>query len=602
MARAMAPRTIRSGPYIPSAPRTGGEGDSVIFRKRGLITRGRDGRFYEEAYSGLGDLDENLDLGLMTGTLSFTADSTTVTGVGTLFQTEANLGQRLLVVTDDDSAAWLIVPKRIVSDTEMVVWKAPDTTTSGLIGYRMPRLFAVVNQRGTAWWGNVLKLDRGSLVGVGDGPFQLDGLPITAPLTLTRDPQLALFDAATSLYSVSPLGMDEPAPPALAEELGTGTKNMAAGIYGIVVTPRHAATGGYNNPSVPATVTLTAPNSRVVITFPAMDTVHLQDSWGIWVTPYSAALSSDLNYLNGPFFFWKNITAADMTGLTYTTEWLDSEVEFNETVGFNNDPPPQAIFVELLDFKLVYISCFGVGTPTFPDGAAPGPFITPTKPNNIDAAPPDLAQSSSPPETILGAVSAQGRLYLLTANHLQIAMSTGRDDVPIIIRPYWKDGFAGPEQLVFINGMLYGFTVAGPSRSAGDGDESYSQRDWAADVYEITKDWNPGQVLVGFDPKNNLLCFFHTADHLNSAGFWTTRVLGYGLSQAMWVFDDLYSSNFEDKIVCGVATVAERLEVLIGGRGVPPPAIATAAWSTAALQWNASGEVGASGDAEWPIP
>lgn len=565
MGRNLPFRTIRSGPYMPSTPYTGNEGDAIIFRKNNLITRGKDGRFYEENYAGEGDLSEDLALGPLTGTITITEDSTNVMGTGTLFKTETRPGQRILILSGTDS--WLVVPQRIVSDTEMVVWRAPDGSASGVRGFRMPRLFTIETQRGSSWWGNARRLDRGSIVGVGDGSLLVNGQPLIDDLPLTRNSKIALYDPLTDTYSVFTLGMDTPVAPTLAA-VGGGTKGMSAGNYSLVITPARKQTAGWNNPSLRADVTITA-NQRVEITFPAMDTANGQNSWRVWVTPYSFTQGSDLNYLNGPWHYWIEVTDTDVSpaGGTFTTEWLDAEVEFNETVSFDNDPPVEAEFVELLDFKLVYISCQGQGFATHPEATSPGPFIVPTKPNNIEAAPLTLAFSTSPPESIIGAVSAQGRLYLLTPNHLQIAMATGNDITPIVIRPYWRDGFACPEQLVFVNGMLYGYTMGGPSRSTGEGDEMYAQRDWAADVRAITKFWNPGHVLMGYDPDTNLLLCYHIADHRNAAGFWTTRVLGYSLELGFWAFDRLMTSDEQDMIVSGLATVNNHLELVVGGRG-----------------------------------
>jgi hypothetical protein len=73
-------------------------------------------------------------------------------------------------------------------------------------------------------------------------------------------------------------------------------------------------------------------------------------------------------------------------------------------------------------------------------------------------------------------------------------------------------------------------------------------------------------VLVAHDPNNEAICFFHSADSLNSNGFWTTRVLMFGLRQDAWVGDITLSSSTQDMIVSGVATVGNNLDFLAGGR------------------------------------
>ena len=575
MAQKAPPRVWRSGPFIPTVPRTGDEGESTTsWRKENLRTKGRNGRYYEENDTGLGDLQEDVDLVALTGTLALTADSPTVVGSGTLFLSEVHLGQFICAMDADQTFSFLLVPKQIVSDTEMIVWivRPPDhppwPTVDGLTGWQMPVMFSLNDSRGTALRGNVLKLDKGSFLGVGKGTFRINGQVLAGTsMTLSREPTIALYDPVLNSYTPFVLGMDTSVPPTLAA-VGGGIKGMQGGNYSIVITPARKETDGYNNPSERADVTIVT-NDMIACTFPAMDTANGQDAWIVWVTTFAATLGADLNYLNGPWFRLRMVddTEVSPAGGTVNFEWLDAEVETNELVSFNNDRPVEAEFVEILNAIPVWISCQGQGFAAHPVATSPGPFIVPAKPNNIEAAPLELAFSSSPPETILGAVSAQGRIYLLTVNKLQIAQATPSDVVPILIRPFWHDGFAHPYQVVFVNGVLYGYPVAGPSRSVGDGDEQRAERDWAADVFEITKHWNNGQVLVGYDPYNDEVVFFHAADHLNEQGFWTTVSLSYGIPQQFWTCRNLYTNPTKDQIVCGLATVSDRLELIAGGRG-----------------------------------
>lgn len=625
MGRPLPPRVIRSGRYLPTSVRSGDVTGS-IFRKKNLITRGRGSNFYEEVFSGLEDINEPPALVSLTGTLTFTANSTNIAGVGTIFFTECHLGQFICAFSSDGLSSWLLVVRRIISDTSMEVWKAPDTSLTGAIGWQMSVLFAMNDQRGVALRGNAIKLDKGSILSVGSGTLYVNGDPLAgSSLTMTRAPKLSLFNATAETYTNFTLGMNTPTGITAAAVAG-GTKGMQAGIYSLVVQAARKETGGYNLASLKATVTI-ATNDKVRVTLPAMDTAAGQNAWRISVTTFQATLGSELNYLEGPWFFYQpagapvNCTCTDAdvssAGGTFDIEWLDAEVERNDTVDFTvpDDPPTDAEFVALLNNIPVWISCQGQGNTTNPTMTSPGPFICPAKPGNVEAAPLQIAFSSSPPETILGVVSAQGRLYLLTINHLQIAQATPDDFVPILIRPFWKDGFANPYQLVFVNGNLYGFPVAGPSRSVGDGDEIEAERDWAEDVAEIVlgngstgSGWNPGQVLVGYDPFNDGVVFFHAADRLNDAGWWTTRWLMFGISQGFWIGDGEFSSDTEDQIVSGVATISDRLEIIIGGRGGETPleqVAAEAQMSLPAMQWSASVTTAAnevSAEASWTIP
>jgi hypothetical protein len=63
-----------------------------------------------------------------------------------------------------------------------------------------------------------------------------------------------------------------------------------------------------------------------------------------------------------------------------------------------------------------------------------------------------------------------------------------------------------------------------------------------------------------------MVVFIHSSDRRNEAGFWCSRMLGFSISQNMWNFDRLITNDEQDSIVSGVATVADRMELLKGGR------------------------------------
>lgn len=568
MGNPLPQRTIHAGPLIATAPKTGNVGDNSALRVNNLLLRGyRDQFRYWEAFRGLSDLSENVPMVALTGTLALDENTNTVTGTGTAFNTEVHLGQFICAIPADDSASQLLVVKTVVDNNTLVVWKRPTVSVSGWTGWQMPIIFPVNEQRGTALRGNVLKLDRGSFLGVGSGTFRVNGavLPGTS-LTLSRRPKIALYNATLGSYTVFELGMDTPDPGSSAA-VGGGTKGMQGGNYSTVITPARKETVGYNNPSDRSDVTIST-GDQIARTFPAMDTVNGQNAWILWGTTFADTLGADLNYLNGP---WHRIRLIDDTevsaaGGTVNFEWLDAEIENNELVSFNNDAPTDAEFVQMMNAIPVWISCQGQGNATNPEATSPGPFVVPAKPNNIEAAPLDLAFSSSPPETILGAIENDTRIYLPTFNHLQIAQPTPSDVVPIIIRPFWHAGFCHPYQLTFAGGRLYGFTVSGPLRSSGSGDETTIERDWAADVSEITNKWIPAQTLVAEDPANNAIIMFHAADRLNDAGFWTTKWLAFGLSEDVFIGGGEITADDKDQIVSGVATVSDALEIIVSGR------------------------------------
>lgn len=530
-----------------------------------MIVRGRR-RFYWESFSGLGDLDEDLSMVALTGTLTLTADSNMIVGVGTLFLAECRVGQWICAILNDDS--WPLRVRRVISNTSMEVWKAPDTSAAGTTGWRMARLNTSNQDRQSCLTGNALPLEKGSYLGAGSGTAYLNGTAFSATWALDRDPSINLLNPSTGAFTNFPLGMNTPTGVTAAAVAG-GTKGMQGGSYSLVVSPARKETGGYNNPSERVDVTI-ATNDQIRITFPAMHTARGQSAWIVWVTTFAFNFGADLNYLNGPWFYYILIddTQVSSAGGTFDIEYLDAEVEGNEIVSFNNDAPTDAEGVVNLNNQPFWYSCQGQGNATTPTQTSPGPFIVPAKPTNIEAAPLDLSFSSSPPETILWALAGNGRIYLPTINHLQIAQATPDQNVPILIRPFWHDGFAGPDQLTLIGEMLYGCPLGGPTRSSESGDESSIQRDWAADIWEELPD-SPdiGHCICGYDPQNEAFVLIYSGSERNDSGFWKSEWWMYGIPQQFWIGHGEFTSTTKDQIVSGIATIGDRLELLIGGFG-----------------------------------
>lgn len=684
-------RLFRGGEFVPTMPRSGSEGDGV-WRVENMSRRGVPGHRYWEVINGPLALNETAPLVALTGTIAVTEGSTMIVGTGTLFLTELHLGQRVIIIDEDGNQTIPIFVKRIISDTSYECWRPSTATLSGQTGWRMYRLFAMNQDRAMLLWGNAIKLDRGSILVVGDGDLRINGAVFSgtqqvetatvvgtidpagagdvetvvtaagmtgspktiltavanndtasqvagkirtdlaadvdiaafftvsgtgaeivltrlvaaandatmniatdndsstgltaqptsentvagisdanAVLSATREPQIAIYNPLSGTYAHYTLGMNTPTAPTLAA-VGGGTKGMQGGNYSGIIYPARNETVGYNNPSPRADVTITT-GDKIRVTFPAMDTTNGQNAWLYHGTMFSQSLGADLQYLNGPWRFVIKVTDADVNpaGGTFDIEYLDGEIVGNEIASFDNDAPPQGEFFELLNFNPVLLSCRG---PSFSRAGvettdpSPGPFIAPSKPRNIEAFPVGIQFSSSPPETIIGGVSALGRIYLLTPNTLQIAQATPNDTVPILIRPFWRDGFANPEAVVFENGNLYAFTLGGPARSRGDGDVIDAEKDWAASMTEFTDQWIPeaGHVMTAYWPGRDAICYFHVCDSLNDQGFWTTFVLVYGLAQRELIGTARISQEDRDSIVCGVATVGEKLHFLMGGR------------------------------------
>lgn len=559
------------GGFVPTSPLSGGAGNS-IWRGKNFRVRGSEGGWYCECFSGELDLGETIATKTLTGTLSVTSGSKSVTGTATAFRSELRNGQFILL------GANLLVVDTVsrTSDTALTVVTAATATVAGGTGYVLPIIFELNKKRGTLIRGNAQEYDKGTIAAVGDGVLRVDGTALTSSLTATRLLQLAVYSPSGNDYDIYSLGMPTPAVGDFAVVPdNTGTVDMVAGSYGLRFVPSRTATGGYNNPSENYVVTVGAPpnnNIKVTIT-PHFDTASGQDAWDVYgtlVTPNQGD--------RGPWYYIKTVVEADFTGNDFFISYLDGEIAGNDLLSYDNDPPVDAEFVgSLANVYPILISAQGQGYDTTAT-TSPGPFIIPARFSNPEAFPlRNNAVAGSPPETIIGFVSGLALLYLLTPNHLLIASFASTDPrLPALtIRPFWKTGFRNPYQLTLINGMLYGWSAGTPLRSLADGDEQEAQSEWARDVVSLTRNWKDGNVIVAYDTRNDCVCYFHGADSLNSNNWWRTICLCYDLQNQFWHTPFYLERTDKDFIVSGAATVDGHLAILAGGRTSGTPVVKT---------------------------
>lgn len=570
----MPPRSFIPTEYYPTSPRSGNEGNRV-FRMQNMWLRGSGPQCYAEVYAGSYDLGEDYTPTTLTGTVACTAANPIVVGTGTSFVNELFPGQRLEVYGGSGGFTIPLVVDSVIDTTHFRACKAPYATTSGATVARLPRLFAMGKDRGTLEIGNAQENDLGTILAVGSGTLRRNGavLPGTS-MVVARTPKIAIYNSGANTYTVAPLGMATPASLSAAAVAG-GTKNMQAGIYSIRACPARIATLGYNNPSPKAEVTL-ATGEFPRVTLPAADTTNLQDAWMFFVTLYTQQ-----GGINGP---WYRIEFAieilvrigggageiPAAGGTFDLEWNDAEVSGNNLLSFDNLAPPQAGYVAWLDGIPIWVSTQG------PGGTTPGPFIASAKANNIEAAPPRHYVATSPTDDLIGFYTFQGRLYLMGVNTLQAAIATQTSDPRIaafVVRPFWSSGFKNTDTLIDVDGVLIGMTNHGLARSEGlrkgelpSSDEGTEEFGFATAVEELLRTFDPGHCLLKLDPKNNAACLFISGYNLNASGYWTTRVLAYGLREAKWIGDFLLTSTTHDCIVSGADTINGRLEFLMGGR------------------------------------
>jgi hypothetical protein len=551
--------------YWPTSPRSGNEGQ-LVFRMTNLILRGSSAHPYAEVYGGSLDLNENIDVGAVTGTVTTVANNTGIVGVGTAFVTELHHGQFLEIYKAGSAVTIPVVVDDIIDDTHFTVFRPPAASLAGASAFIFPVMVEMNKKRATLLRGNAVEADLGNIFAVGAGTLRRNGavLPGTS-LVATRTPQVALLNSTTGNYNVFPLGLATPATLAAADG-PAGTKNMQGGVYSLRAAEARLETRGYGNPSPKAEVTLTAGNV-IRATVPAASA-----NTTAWV--FFGTLFTQGGGINGPWYrielpvtfvpIGAGAGEIPAAGGTYDIEYNDAEITANDLLSFNNSPPPNAEFVAYMAGTPVWISCSG------PGDTSPGPMIAAGKPRNIEAVPPVQYVSTSPPDTIVGFhIGVQGRLYLACTGSLQIAVATQATDPRIpafAVRPFWRSGFPNPETLISIGDNLIGMTLNGLARSISEGDEGSEEYNFETAVEELTRAMTPGHCLLKIDPKNNAAVLFHSGHSLNADGWWTTRALLYSLRETKWIGDILLSSPTGDMIVSSAATINGQLEFLCGGR------------------------------------
>lgn len=653
----MAVKTYRPTRFVPTASRSG-DNYPTILRGQNLFIRGKGDNVYLECYGGSLDLNEPLPAEAITGVISFSSSSNSISGVGTLFKAELGIGQKIQTLAGE----WLVV-KEVVDDEEFLAYEVPLTTQSGVAAYRLRNLFELGIKRGSLLTGNVLNTDRGTYIGVGTGELMVDGQAISDTLIATKRTQIAIYQPTTNDYLIQTLGFETvpvgivlsasaaplsktfantdvniatdsititahgyqtgqgitvanpgtlPSPlipnvvyyviridantiklaTTLANAVGnsvidltaagSGTttvtpqsKKMPQGVRSLRIAKASTKLGipSYGNAGEKIEVTLTTPNERIKIDFPAMDSNadpnDPHDAWRIYGTLFESSTQDDLNAQNGPWYYIRTVTAAELGGTgagTYYLEYLDAEATaLAQLLTFDNDAPPEAEFIGAVGEVLILVSCSGK------DGDSPGIAIVSFKTGNLAAAP--LVRDdgrrgevpTSPPEIIIGMYMATGRLYLMTTNTLQIAVFTADVSFPMATRPFWKSGFSNPYALCFANYQLFGFTNA-PIRSPEEGTATDGDKEFAADVKELTYGWHPSRVHVIHDPLNECICYVYSAAYKNDAGWWVSVILPLPFDGEGWSMPIIIESQTRDMIISGVATVNGHFEFVAGGR------------------------------------
>lgn len=566
------------GEFQPSTAKTGNDNLGTVLRGRNMLLRGSNDSYYFESYAGHRNLNEPIPIYQLTGTLSYLSNSNIVNGTGTLFKSELRFGQKVLVGTQ------VLVVDNIPADDVFYCQRPTDATESNEIGYKMPLLFEIDNQRGSLIWGNAYKTDKGNIVAVGEGQLRINGLPLPGEaLVASRKIKLAIYNPLTAQYSVEDIGFQTAPQGVTVNVVAGGIKDASLGYYSFRFAWANFDTAfGFSNPSEVVKfdgagnqIQLTSPNQKFEIDFSAalLTKPVNADSVIIYRSLYSDATLNSTQAGEGSWFVAARIKISDFqTGDIVFVDVLDGELDTEIT--FDNDPPPDADWLSFLASDPILISCYGEATATNADGTSPGAFISPSKRGNRDAFPAEISVPLSPPDTIIGFVagsvtqdSTKPVLFLMTRISLPIAVPTNNPEFPVITQAFWQTGFHSPFGLVLVNDVLYAFTTKGVTRSVTQASPGNEQFDLAASVGEITKEWYPGYVHAVHDRKNELVLFIYSAAERDVDGWWISLALPFYLR--FGIFGPLIeiSKPNRDMVVCGAANVGGKMQFLAGGRG-----------------------------------
>lgn len=216
MAKRSDVKTYRPNAFVPTTSYTGAEQPLILKGENMWVRIGRFGSVYAEGYSGNLDKSETIATKTLTGTIAWTSGSKTITGTGTAFLNEVHLGSFMFSV-GASNVTQLFVVEKIVSDTSVIISRAPDASASGKTAYILPVIFPVGTDRGTAFRGNALRYTKGHYLGVGDGLLAINGSTTlgvtTTAFTLARTPKFALHNAITNAYVEDDVGIDKPTDP-----------------------------------------------------------------------------------------------------------------------------------------------------------------------------------------------------------------------------------------------------------------------------------------------------------------------------------------------------------------------------------------------------
>jgi hypothetical protein len=421
-------------------------------------------------------------------------------------------------------------------------WQGVAQVSSTNIG---ARLFAIDTQRGSVAGSSVgsslVKYRGGALFFLADAASKqvyLDETALTGITTSATPYKLSVAIPNGGGYLLYEAGLTAPSQPTLAVSGTPGTKSML-GVYSIVLCKMRNATKAVGDPCAAVETASLVAGNQVDITFPAADTTQGQDYWVIGATATNEGKNGPWQVLD--IVSEATVNAAGARTLTY--EWRDGEL--GDEIALDNDVPPLASGIIAINDVLVL---WGTGGSS--DGA-PGPEMRYSKPGKPESFPPNARVATTNHENMLNALAGEGRIYILTSNTLQVASLAGNST--LAIRPVWNFGFASGQAAVVCDQTLYGFTKSGPTRTRAQDDPDH---EFAEPVLSDMKTWTASRVVVGVDPKNQAVVFFHH----DGAG--NATALAYMLVTGKWSAPMTFSGQVQS---CATVNGLLYLDVLTGG-------------------------------------
>lgn len=513
----------------------------------------------------------------LTGTIAFTSGSRAVTGTSTEFTKELGGGQKFI------AGAEVFAVTRVVSDTSLIVERAPTTTLSGQTARRLPILQEIDKKRAVFRRGSISLGDRKDINGAGNGELYING--VSTGFSLSRRPRRFERDSSGAYTQKSRGFPDGVVPNAPTITVGAGgTKGMQAGNYSFMVSFWNSVTKGFSNPcpvikkdGAAVDIIITA-GQRFTFDFTEsrVEMPDNADGFIIWQSLSGGGVTAvnTQNFNQGPWYKAKELLLTELDGSDQIFhEALDAEL--GVVVSGDNDQPPECEF--LTEFANVdfFISAFGGRKTSNPDGSNPGNYVVPAKPSNPEAAPAGWRVGVA--DEITGFALGVGRLFTLTPNGLPFVTPTGRTeiarllptllDIPFTSRPYWTKGSTSPHNIVVVQGEVFLMSGGKPVRSPSGADENNVVPFEIGEVMQDLMQGIPdGHYILCPDPKNQQLCFIASGVEKNTDGYWISRIFPLDLKLNRWMPVIPITNTSRDMIVSGAAVVDNRMEFLAGGR------------------------------------